>query len=164
MQDSGASWSTIALVLLVVIGAIMAVFMGYIVRTAYELKIDMKARFDKNLRLIDEESNKKARGLRQELGADIERARAALFEDARRKLGEATVEMGKRESEFQAAVRQERVQLTVALDSLRDEVAALHSRMDELERELLTGGDMGQDSANKDSLGPVKPTASVISR
>jgi predicted nuclease with TOPRIM domain len=96
------------------------------------------------------------------LGADIERARQALFEDARRKLGEATVEMAKREAEFQSGLRQERVQLTVALDSLRDEVAALHSRLDELERELLTGGDMGQDLP--DPLEPAKPIASMRTR
>lgn len=181
MQDSGPTWSTIALVLLVIVGAIMAVFMGYLVRTAYELKIEMKARLDRGLRAVDEESAKKARGLRQELGSDIERARAALFEDARRKLGEASGEMAKREAEFQSALRQERIQLTVTLDALRDEVAAQTARIDELERELLTGGldaeptplapgrsgtpaRSGTATGSAGPLAPTKPPASAISR
>jgi hypothetical protein len=150
MQDGGVTWSTVALVLLVIVGAIMAVFMGYLVRTAYELKIEMKARLDRGLRAVDEESGKKARGLRQELGADIERARAALFEEARRKLSEATAEMTRREAEFESAVRQERIQLSVTLDALRDEVAAQTTRIYELERELLIGGGFDQ--------GPTQPS------
>src|SRR5579862_2967558 len=140
MVDAGPSWTTIALILFVVIGCILVVFLGYLVRSAYDMRIGLKSQLDRGLRSVEEDSAKKARALRHELGAEIERARAAIFEDGRRRVSEAIAALDKRHAEFESSVRQERIQVTVSLDTLRDELAEIGRRIDELERELLTGG------------------------
>ena len=139
-MDAGPSWTTIAMVLFVIIGCIMVVFLGYMIRSAYDLRIGLKAQLDRGLRAVEEDGAKKARQLRQELGAEIDRARAAMLEDARRKLAETSAAVERRQADFETSLRQERVQTTVALDMLRDELAELTRRIDDLERELLVGG------------------------
>ncbi len=48
--------------------------------------------------------------------------------------------METRQAEFESTVRQERIEMAVTLDALRDEVARLGQRINDLERELLVGG------------------------
>jgi Tfp pilus assembly protein PilO len=143
MIEAGPSWTTIAMILFVIIGCILVVFLGYMVRSAYDMRIGLKAQMDRGLRAVEEDGAKKARALRQELGAEIERARMAIFEDGRRKVAEALAAMDKRQAEFETTVRQDRVHMTVSLDALRDELAELGRRIDELEREMLVGGPSG---------------------
>jgi hypothetical protein len=161
-MDADASWSTVALILTVIVGCILAVFLGYLVRSAYDMRIGLKAQMDRSLRAIEDENNKRARSLRQELGADIERARSNVFDEARRRLTEALASLESRQLEVERASRQERVEISVTMDALRDEMAALRQRIDELERELLVGGG-GEDIAAAYSLGgALTPSATVV--
>jgi len=162
MADAGPGWTTIAMILFVIIGCILVVFLGYMVRSAYDLRIGLKAQLDKGLRAVEEDGAKKARALRQELGAEIERARTAVFEDARRRLSESLAVMEKRQSDFESTVRQERIEVSVTLDVLRDEIATLSRRIDELERELLVGGGgSGEQSpaAGQPTVTPLRPAS-----
>jgi len=161
MVDAGPSWTTIALILFVVIGCILVVFLGYMVRSAYDIRIGLKAQLDRGLRAVEEDGAKKGRQLRQELGSEIERARAAIFEDSRRKLTEALATMDKRQAEFETTIRQERIHMSVTLDMLRDEIAELGRRIEELERELLVGGGPAEPIAPAGpSPGPTRPVPS----
>jgi hypothetical protein len=146
------------MILLVIIGCILVVFLGYMVRSAYELRIGLKAQLDKGLRTAEEDGAKRGRALRQELGAEIERARGAIFEDGRRRLADALSTMEKRQAEFESTVRQERIEMSVTLDILRDEIATLGRRIDELERELLVGG--GTDPSPV--VTPLKPSTGSV--
>ena len=147
MVDAGPSWTTIAMILFVIIGCILVVFLGYLVRSAYDMRIGLKAQLDRGLRAVEEDSGKKARSLRQELGGEIERTRAALAEESRRRLTEAQAAMDKRQSEFESSVRQDRIQTSVTLDLMRDQLAELGRRIDEIERELVVGDSMDMDPA-----------------
>jgi Tfp pilus assembly protein PilO len=140
MAEVGPSWTTIAMVLFVIIGCILVVFLGYMVRSAYDLRIGLKAQMDRGLKSVEEDGAKKARALRQELGTEIERTRGIIIEDARRRLADSLAAMEARQAEFESTVRQERIEMAVTLDVLRDEFARLGQRINELERELLVGG------------------------
>ncbi len=153
-MDSGAQWTTIAMILFVVVGCILTVFLGYLVRSAYDMRIGLKAQLDRGLKQVEEDSAKKARQLRQELGNDIERARTGLFEEARKRLGEASANVETRWLEFERAGKQERIDTAMTLDALRDEISMLTRRIDDLERELLIGG-----AEAEPPLTPVTPTA-----
>ncbi len=157
-MDNGASWTTIAMILFVVVGCILTVFLGYLVRSAYDMRIGLKAQLDRGLRAVEEDSNKKSKALRQELGSDIERARNAIFEEARKRLGEAIASVETRQADFEKAGRQERVDTAMSLDALRDDIAALTQRIDDLERELLIGG-----GVEEPPLTPVTPVSSAPS-
>lgn len=139
-MDTGASWTTIAMIMFVVVGCILTVFLGYLVRSAYDMRIGLKAQLDRGLRQVEEDASKKSRALRQELGGEIERARTAIFEEARKRVGEAIATVEARQAAFEKDGRQERVDTAMSLDALRDEIAALLRRVDDLERELLVGG------------------------
>lgn len=140
MAEVGPSWTTVAMVLFVVIGCILVVFLGYMVRSAYDLRIGLKAQMDRGLKAVEEDGAKRARTLRQELGTEIERTRGIIIEDARRRLADSLAAMEARQAEFESTVRQERIEMAVTLDALRDEVDRLGRRILELERELLVGG------------------------
>lgn len=140
MAEVGPSWTTIAMVLFVIIGCILVVFLGYMVRSAYDLRIGLKAQMDRGLKAVEEDGAKKARTLRQELGTEIERTRGIIIEDARRRLADSLSAMEARQAEFESTVRQERIEMSVTLDALREEMAQLAQRVHELERELLVGG------------------------
>jgi hypothetical protein len=158
MDSGAASWTTIAMILFVVVGCILVVFLGYLVRSAYDMRIGLKAQLDRGLRDVQEDSVKKARQLRQELGAEIERARAAIFEESRKRVGEAAAAVESRWLEFEKTGRQERVDTAMSLDALRDELAALRRRIDDLEREMLVGGPM-----DTPPLTPVTPASAQAS-
>jgi hypothetical protein len=164
MVDAGPSWTTIALILFVVIGCILVVFLGYMVRSAYDIRIGLKAQLDRGLRAVEEDGAKKGRQLRQELGGEIERARGAIFEDSRRKLTEALATMDKRQAEFETTIRQERIHMSVTLDVLREEMAELGRRIEELERELLIGGPAEPTAAAGPGPGPAHPVPSPTSQ
>lgn len=158
MVDAGPSWTTIAMILLVIIGCILVVFLGYMVRSAYDMRIGLKAQLDRGLRSVEEDGAKKARALRQELGAEIERTRSQIIEDGRRRLAESLVVMEKRQSEFEATVRQERIMMSVTLDALRDQTVELSRRIDELEREMLVGGGHEESPV----VTPLKPASGSV--
>ena len=164
MISGDASWTTVAMILFVVVGCILVVFLGYLVRSAYEMRIGLKAQMDRGLRAVEEEGQKRARGLRQELGADIERARTHLFEEARRRLGDAVASLEARQLEVEKAARQERVDTAMTLDALRDQIAVLRRRIEELERELLVGGGTASDEiASAYTLGgAITPSAAAV--
>jgi hypothetical protein len=164
MADAGSSWTTIAMVLFVIIGCILIVFLGYMVRSAYDLRIGLKAQMDKGLRSVEEDGAKKARALRQELGAEIERARHAVIEDARRRLTDSLAAMEKRQSEFESTVRQERIEMSVSFDMLRDEISALTRRVEDLERELLVGdgGAARPKPAPQPVVTPLRPASGSV--
>ncbi|HEY1720767.1 MAG TPA: hypothetical protein VGG27_05940 [Magnetospirillaceae bacterium] len=153
-MDSGASWTTIAMIMFVVVGCILTVFLGYLVRSAYDMRIGLKAQLDRGLRQVEENAAKTSRNLRQELGSDIERARTAIFEEARKRVAESVASIETRWLDYEKAGRQERVDTAVSLDALRDELAALQRRVDDLERELLIGG-----AENEPPVTPITPTS-----
>jgi hypothetical protein len=160
-MDADTSWATVALILTVAVGCILAVFLAYLVRTAYDMRIGLKAQMDRGLRAVEEEANKRARALRQELGGDIDRARSNMFDEARRRLSDALASLESRQLDMEKASRQERVEVTMTLDALRDEMAALRQRIDDLERELLLGG--AEEIAPEYSLGgAITPSATVV--
>ncbi len=160
-MSGDASWTTIALILLVIVGCIFTVFLGYLVRSAYEMRIGLKAQMDRGLKSLDEEFQKKARALRQELGADIERARSHVFEETRRRVSDTTTLLEARQLEMDKAARQDRVDTHMTLDALRDQIAALRRRIEDLERELLVGG--GEDINSAYTLGgAITPSATVV--
>ena len=164
MGGSDASWTTVAMILLVIVGCILTVFLAYLVRSAYELRIGLKAQLDRGLKALEDEGNKKARGLRQELGAEIERARSRMVEEAQRRLSDEVKALEARQLEVEKASRQERVETATALDALRDEMAALRRRIAELERELLAGEALGEpaiDIASAHNRGAIAPSATA---
>jgi hypothetical protein len=141
------------MILFVVVGCILTVFLGYLVRSAYDMRIGLKAQLDRGLRAVEENSAKQGRALRQELGGEIERARTAIFEEARKRLGEAIANVETRYLDFEKAGRQERIDTAMSLDALRDEITSIARRIDDLERELLVGG-----GDEEPPLAPVTPS------
>ena len=99
--------------------------------------------------------------MRQELGAEIERARSHMLEEARRRIGEAVTALEARQLEVEKASRQERVDTAMTLDALRDQLVALRHRTEDLERELLVGGGTGDLAAAYSLGGAITPSATV---
>jgi hypothetical protein len=146
MESSVAMWTTVAMILMVIIGCILVVFLGFLARTAYEVKVELKTTLDRGLRLVEEEGAKKSRTIRRDLIEEVARSRESVVEDSRRRYAEAMAALDKRQAEFETAVRSERVGVTVALDTLNEGMTGFAKRIDEfakrineLERELLVG-------------------------
>ncbi len=85
---------TVALVslaagLVLVIGAALVIYMGSLVKSAYQLKIEIKSEVDEGQKRLEEEVEKKIRWIKRDLVEEIEKSKTALQSDNQRKIGES---------------------------------------------------------------------------
>ena len=123
---------SLAIGLLLVIGGSLVVYMGSLVKNAYELKVEIQNDMEAGLKRIEEESEKKTRWIKRDLIEEIEKLKTSLSTDNQRKFGEMTEGLVKSVAELEQTYKRDRQEMVKIIDALRQDVMTLDQRMKSL--------------------------------
>ncbi len=121
--------------LVLVIGGALVMYMGSLVKSAYQLKIEIKAEMDEGQKKIQDDVDKKLRWIKRELIEEIDKIKVGLLADHQRRLTETTAILDQRLAEATAEWRNDRAATISALGALQRDVAVLDQRQRSLRRE-----------------------------
>jgi hypothetical protein len=119
---------SMAIGLLLVIGGAVVMYMGSLVKSAYELKVEVQADITGGFQKIEEENDKKLRWVKRDLVEDIEKAKAAMQLDNTKKFNDLSEAVAKRLTELDEVQQRERAEMLKVIDGLRRDVMALDQR------------------------------------
>lgn len=122
-------------VVLVVGGGLM-LYIGHLVRNAYELKVQINSEVEDRLTKMGEDLDKKSRWIKRDLIEEIEKIKVALQTDNARKIQELIDPLVARLDGIEQALRAEREEWVKAVDEDRVSIANLDSRLKILRRDL----------------------------
>jgi len=126
---------SLAIGLLLVIGGSLVVYMGSLVKNAYQLKIEIQSDMEAGLRRIEEESEKKTRWIKRDLVEEIDKMKTALTTDNQRKLSELTESLAKRVEEVDQAQKRDRQEMVKVVDAMRQDIMTLDQRIKSLRQQ-----------------------------
>lgn len=126
---------SLAIGLLLVIGGSLVVYMGSLVKNAYELKVEIQNDMEAGLKRIEEESEKKTRWIKRDLIEEIEKLKSSLSTDNQRKFGEMTEGLVKSVAELEQTYKRDRQEMIKVIDALRQDVITLDQRLKSLKRD-----------------------------
>ncbi len=121
--------------LVLVIGGALVVHMGALVKSAYQLKIEIKAEMDDGQKKIHEDVDKKLRWIKRDLIEEIDKIKAGLQADHQRRVAETTAAVEQRLGAAAEEWRNDRIETLKILDGLRHDVLVLDQRQRGLRRE-----------------------------
>jgi len=126
---------SLAIGLLLVIGGSLVVYMGSLVKNAYELKVEIQNDMEAGLKRIEEESEKKTRWIKRDLIEEIEKLKSSLSTDNQRKFGEMTEGLIKSVAELEQTHKRDRQEMIKVIDALRQDIMTLDQRLKSLKRD-----------------------------
>lgn len=126
---------SLAIGLLLVIGGSLVVYMGSLVKNAYELKVEIQNDMEAGLKRIEEESEKKTRWIKRDLIEEIEKLKSSLSTDNQRKFGEMTEGLVKSVAELEQTYKRDRQEMVKVIDALRQDIMTLDQRLKSLKRD-----------------------------
>jgi cell division protein FtsX len=121
--------------LVLVIGGALVVYMGSLVKSAYQLKIEIKADMDEGLRKIEEDTDKKSRWIKRDLIEEIDKIKGNVTTDNQRKFAELADTLSKRLTEAEDIGRHDRAEIVKLIEGLRRDVTTLDQRIRSLRRD-----------------------------
>lgn len=115
-------------VILIVGGGLM-MYMGNLVKSAYEIKVQINTDVDDRLTKMAEDLDKKSRWIKRDLLEEIEKIKAAVQSDNARKLDELAGPLMARLEAFEQHLVNERAEWVKAVEADRAAIAALEARV-----------------------------------
>ncbi|MGE5505400.1 MAG: hypothetical protein ACM31L_13335 [Actinomycetota bacterium] len=149
-------------VILVVGGGLM-MYMGNLVRSAYELKVQINSEVDERLTKMAEELDKKSRWIKRDLLEEIDKIKVALQSDSARKFQELADPVVKRLGEYEEILRNERAEWVKAVESDRQNINALDQKIRMLRRDLKKG-ENGTPLPAEDSAGALDEAQAALAQ
>lgn len=113
---------------LLLCGAAFLVYMGSLVKTAYQLKVEMRGEIDSGLKRLQDETEKTLKRLRRELGEEIERNRGALMADQQQRMKALSDSVASRLQVIESTILADRANTLSSLETLRRDVEAARPR------------------------------------
>ncbi|MEW5728174.1 MAG: hypothetical protein AB1918_10150 [Pseudomonadota bacterium] len=144
-----------------VIGGGLMVYMSNLVRSAYELKVQINTEVEERLTKMGDDLDKKARWIKRDLLEEIEKIKTALQMDSARRIGELTEPLLKQLEALEVQLREERNQLAKAIEANRDGLAALDGRVKALQRKAGKKDDAEAEAA-PEAAGALDEAAAVL--
>lgn len=114
-------------VILIVGGGLM-MYMANLVKSAYEIKVQINTDVEDRLTKMGEDLDKKSRWIKRDLLEEIEKIKTALQTDNARKIEEMTGPLLARVEAFEALLRNERNEWVKAIEADRAAISALDHR------------------------------------
>lgn len=145
-------------VVLVVGGGLM-VYMGNLVRSAYEIKVQITTEVDERLTKMADDLDKKSRWIKRDLLEEIEKIKIALQTDSGRKIAELSDPLVKHLERLEAAVGSHHAELTKALELDRQVIAGLDQRVKALQRQA---DKAGKAEPAPEAPGPLDEAAAIL--
>ncbi|MBC7951340.1 MAG: hypothetical protein H7Z12_05885 [Rhodospirillaceae bacterium] len=115
-------------VILIVGGGLM-MYMANLVRSAYEIKVQINTEVEERLTKMGDDLDKKSRWIKRDLLEEIEKIKAALQTDNARKMEELTGSLRQKVDGFEALLHSERAEWVKAVEQDRHAIATLDGRM-----------------------------------
>jgi hypothetical protein len=115
-------------VILIVGGGLM-MYMANLVKSAYEIKVQMSAEVEDKLTKMGEDLDKKSKWIKRDLIEEIEKIKTALETDNVRKLSDLSAALSARVEGFEALLRAERTEWVKAVESDRRDIVGLDMRL-----------------------------------
>lgn len=140
-----------------VIGGGLMVYMGNLVRSAYELKVQINTEVEDRLTKMGDDLDKKARWIKRDLLEEIDKIKTALQTDNARKIAELSEPLLHQLQALEAQLRDERGQLAKAIEANREGLTALDGRLKALQRKLDR-----KDAEAPDSAAALDDAAAVL--
>lgn len=127
--------SLAAAVVLVVGGGLM-IYMGNLVRSAYEIKVQITTDVDERLSKIAEDLDKKSRWIKRDVLEEVEKIRVAMTNENAEKFHEFAEPLVARLDEIGELLKNERNEWVKAVESDRQNITALDTRVKALRRDV----------------------------
>lgn len=121
--------------LVLVIGGALVVYMGSLVKSAYQLKIEIKADVNEGLRRLEEEVEKKIRWVKRDLVEEVDKVKAAMQTDNQRKISDVLDGFVNRLTACEAALLNDRTEVSKLIEGLRNDITVLDQRQRFMRRE-----------------------------
>jgi polyhydroxyalkanoate synthesis regulator phasin len=122
-------------VILVVGGGIM-MYMANLVKSAYEIKVQINADVDERLSKMAEDLDKKSKWIKRDLMEEIDKIKTGLETQANRRFQEMSEPLAKQAEDIELLFRAERTEWVKAIDTDRQTIAGLDSRIRALRRDI----------------------------
>ena len=128
MNFWSVSLISLAVGLILVMGGALVMYVGSLVKSAYELKVEIQGEVAAGMQRLEEETDKKTRWMKREIVEEVEKTRAALQTDTHRKMTEVAELLGRRVAELEEANRASRQEVGKVLEGLRQDILLLDQR------------------------------------
>ncbi|HTH15530.1 MAG TPA: hypothetical protein VL974_02650 [Magnetospirillum sp.] len=115
-------------VILIVGGGLM-MYMGNLVKSAYDIKVQINTDVEDRLTKLAEDLDKKSRWIKRDLLEEIDKIKIAIQTDNARKLDELAGPLLSKVEGFEALLRNERVEWVKAIEADRQAIAGLDGRL-----------------------------------
>lgn len=115
-------------VILIVGGGLM-MYMGNLVKSAYDIKVQINTDVEDRLTKMAEDLDKKSRWIKRDLLEEIDKIKVALQTDNARKVDDMMAPLMAKLDGFEAALRNERAEWVKAIEADRQAIAGLDGRL-----------------------------------
>ena len=171
MGVSGILILSLAAGVVLVVGGGLMMYMANLVRSAYEIKVQINNDVDERLSKMAEDLDKKSRWIKRDLLEEFDKIKVAFATENATKVGALAEPLGKKIEMVEQLLRAERNEWLKAVESDRQNITALDARLKQMRRDLkkaedrlgLGGGGGGGEPAAAPSLGdsaaPAAPAA-----
>lgn len=136
MGFSSVLMISLAAGVILVIGGGLMMYMANLVRNAYELKVQINAEVDERLTKMADDLDKKSRWIKRDLLEEIEKIKVSLQTDNARKFQELAEPVVRRVEEMDELLRRERAEWVKAVESDRQNITMLDTKIRGLRRDL----------------------------
>lgn len=114
---------------ILIIGGGLMMYMANLVKSAYEIKVQINTDVEDRLTKMGEDLDKKSRWIKRDLLEEIDKIKTALQSDNARKLDELTGPLLAKVEGFEALLRNERAEWVKAVEADRAAIASLDTRL-----------------------------------
>ncbi len=122
-------------VVLVIGGGVM-MYMANLVKSAYEIKVQISSDVDERLTKMGEDIDKKSRWIKRELAEEIDKIRVSLTTESAKKFQEMAEPLLKQVEALEQAVRSERTEWVKAVDTDRQSLTEVDGRIRAVRRDI----------------------------
>ncbi|MFD2233521.1 hypothetical protein [Phaeospirillum tilakii] len=127
---------SVAAAVFLVIGGGLLMYMSNLVRSAYELKVQIAADVEARFAKMTEEFEKKGRWIKRDLIEEVEKIKAAVETENARRFQTFSEPVTRAVEGLDSLIRNERKEWVAAIERDRGLIAQLDSRVDFLRRDL----------------------------
>ncbi|KAF0222103.1 MAG: hypothetical protein FD176_2944 [Rhodospirillaceae bacterium] len=151
------SFSTVLIIslaagVILIIGGGLMMYMANLVKSAYEIKVQINSEVEDRLTKMGDELDKKSKWIKRDLLEEIEKIKSNMHIEAQTKVGELTQPFTARLDALEAALKVERAEWVKAVDSDRAAITNIDNRLKAL-------GKSGKKAEDKEAAAPVPAPA-----
>jgi len=121
---------------ILVVGGSVLMYMANLVKNAYEIKVQIVSDVDERFAKLSEELDKKSRWIKRDLLEELDKVKQALSAENARNYNEMSQPLVKRLEDFDQYLRADHVEWVKAVDTDRQNLTTLDSRLRSVRREI----------------------------